>query len=110
VAVVVWTGRIAHIDVASRIAFFCGGTMAEGWACYATDLIAETGGMTDMERLAHRRSRMRMCARAIVDVELHNRRMTLTDAAEFYQTSGMEPSAARGEALKNSMFPGAAMM
>jgi uncharacterized protein (DUF885 family) len=81
---------VAHIDVASRIAFFCGGTMAEGWACYATDLIAEAGGLTELELLNHRRSRVRMCARAIVDVELHNQRMTLDEAAEFYQeSSGM---------------------
>ena len=64
--------------------------MAEGWACYATDLIAEAGGLTELELLNHRRSRVRMCARAIVDVELHNQRMTLDEAAEFYQeSSGM---------------------
>ena len=84
--------------------------MAEGWACYATDLIAEIGGLTELELLTHRRSRMRMCARAIVDVELHSQRMSLTDASLFYQSCGMESSAAEGEALKNSMFPGAAMM
>ena len=89
---------------------FCGGTMAEGWACYATDLVAEIGGLTELELLTHRRSRMRMCARAIVDVELHSQRMSLTDAILFYQSCGMASSAAEGEALKNSMFPGAAMM
>ena len=85
--------------------------MAEGWACYATDLVVEAGGLTDIEVRAHRRSRLRMCARAIVDVELHNQRMTLAEATEFYQqSSGMELAAAEGEALKNSMYPGAAMM
>ena len=84
--------------------------MAEGWACYATDLVAEVGGLTDLELRAHRLSRVRMCARAIVDVELHNQRMNLADASDFYQSCGMEPLAAEGEALKNSMFPGAAMM
>ena len=34
-------GKIAAVDCASRIAMFCGGTMAEGWACYATDLTEE---------------------------------------------------------------------
>ena len=29
-------GKIAAVDCASRIGMFCGGTMAEGWACYAT--------------------------------------------------------------------------
>ena len=32
-------GQVAAVDCASRIAMFCGGTMAEGWACYATDLM-----------------------------------------------------------------------
>ncbi|MGH2411028.1 MAG: DUF885 family protein, partial [Chloroflexota bacterium] len=34
-------GRIAGVDCASRIALLCGGTMTEGWACYATELMAE---------------------------------------------------------------------
>ena len=33
-------GQIAAVDCASRIAMFCGGTMAEGWASYSTDLHA----------------------------------------------------------------------
>ncbi len=32
-------GQIAAVDCASRIAMLCGGTMAEGWACYASELI-----------------------------------------------------------------------
>ena len=31
-------GRIAAVDCAARIAMLCGGTLAEGWACYSTDL------------------------------------------------------------------------
>ena len=46
---------VAHIDTASRIAMVCAGTMAEGWACYATDLVAEAGGLTKTELLTHRR-------------------------------------------------------
>ena len=30
---------------------FLGGTMAEGWACYATDLMAECGFLTPEELL-----------------------------------------------------------
>lgn len=104
-------GRIAAVDCASRIAMFCGGTMAEGWACYATDVMSETGALTADERVAEARSRIRMCARAIVDVELHHGRMTLDDATRFYeQTAGMAAGAASAEAVKNSMFPGAALM
>ncbi|NND84209.1 MAG: DUF885 domain-containing protein [Acidimicrobiia bacterium] len=104
-------GRIAAVDCASRIAMFCGGTMAEGWSCYATDLMAEAGGCTESEQFAAHAGRVRMCARAIVDVELHHGWMTLDEAAAFYEReAGMSPAAAEGEAVKNSMFPGAALM
>jgi uncharacterized protein (DUF885 family) len=104
-------GRIAAVDCASRIAMFCGGTMAEGWACYATDLMGETNFLTPLERYAEAQSRRRMSARAIVDVKLHRGEFTLEDAAAFYeQRAAMGPAAAQGEAVKNSMFPGAAMI
>lgn len=104
-------GRVAAVDCASRIAFFCGGTMAEGWACYATDLMSEAGFLTPLEQYAERHARVRMCARAVVDVRLHERRLTLEQAADYYQQhAGMARDAARGEAVKNSMFPGAAVM
>jgi uncharacterized protein (DUF885 family) len=104
-------GQIAAVDCASRIAMFCGGTMAEGWACYATTLMAEAGFLTPLEKYAEQRSRLRMCARAIVDVRLHQGRFTLDEATAFYeQHAGMGHDAAHGEVVKNSMFPGAAMM
>ena len=104
-------GRVAAVDCASRIAMFCGGTMAEGWACYATDLVAEFGGLTPLERYAEVHSRVRMAARAVVDVRLHQGRITLEEAADYYaRHAGMSAGAARVEAVKNSMFPGAAVM
>ena len=104
-------GRIAAVDCASRIAMHCGGTMAEGWACYATELMAEQGALDPLEVFAERASRIRMCCRAVVDVELHGGRMTLEDAAAFYQAqAGMTEPAAWSEAVKNSMFPGGALM
>ncbi|MGE0040938.1 MAG: DUF885 family protein [Vicinamibacterales bacterium] len=104
-------GRIAAVDCASRIAMSCGGTMAEGWACYATDLVAEFGGLTPLEAYAERHGRIRMAARAVVDIQLHRGRMTLDEAAAYYVSrAGMSEAAARGEAVKNSMFPGGAVM
>jgi hypothetical protein len=104
-------GRIAAVDCASRIAMFCGGTMAEGWACYATDLMGEAGGLTPLEEYAELKGRTRMCARAIVDLRLHLGRITLEQAAGFYEEhTGMGWDAALGEAVKNSMFPGAAVI
>ncbi|MFH1765404.1 MAG: DUF885 family protein [Gemmatimonadota bacterium] len=102
-------GQIAAVDCASRIAMVCGGTMAEGWACYATDLMSEAGFLTPLEQVAELRGRTRMCARAIVDIRLHQGRLTLEQAADYYvRHAGMEPGPAHSEAVKNSMFPGAA--
>ena len=104
-------GRIAAVDCASRIAMYCGATMAEGWACYATALMGESGFLTPLERYAEHQSLRRMCTRAIVDVRLHQGRMTLEEAVIFYQQrAAMNADAARDEAVKNSMFPGAALI
>jgi uncharacterized protein (DUF885 family) len=104
-------GQVAAVDCASRIAMFCGGTMAEGWACYATELMDEVGFLTPLESYAERHSRLRMAARALVDVRLHHEKITLDQAAAFYcDRVGMAPAAARAEAIKNSMFPGTALM
>jgi hypothetical protein len=104
-------GRIAAVDCAARIALFCGGTMAEGWACYATELMDEVGFLTPLERLALRHTRLRMAARALVDVRLHHGVWTLDEAVALYRDRvGMTEGAARAEAVKNSMFPGTALM
>lgn len=104
-------GQIAAVDCAARTAMFCGLTMAEGWAVYATDLMAETGFLTSLEHYSETQSRRRFCARAVVDVRLHQGRFTLEQAARFYQEkAGMSATAAASEAVKNSMFPGAAVI
>ncbi|NNF29643.1 MAG: DUF885 family protein [Gemmatimonadetes bacterium] len=104
-------GRMAAVDCASRTALLAGGTMAEGWACYATDLMGEVGFLTPWEEYLELRGRVRMCARAVVDLRLHRGDMTLSEACDFYQSqAGMAAPAARAEAVKNSMFPGGAVM
>jgi hypothetical protein len=104
-------GQVAAADCASRIAMLLGGTMAEGWACYATDLMDEVGFLTPDERVAEQQTRVRMLARAMVDIELHTGRRSFAEAVRLYTESvGMPPEAARGEVVKNSMFPGTAMM
>jgi len=104
-------GKIAAVDCANRIGMFCGGTMAEGWACYATDLMEELGFLTPLERVSQQHTRVRMLARAIVDIELHQATMSFTDAEAFYaERLGMSAEAARAEAVKNSMFPCTAIM
>ncbi len=104
-------GQIAAIDCASRIGMFCGGTMAEGWACYATELMEEVGFLTAVERAAEAHTRLRLLARAIVDIEFHQGTFTAQDARLFYEERvGMAPGAAAAEVVKNSMFPGTAAM
>jgi len=104
-------GQIAGVDCASRIALFCGGTLVEGWACYATELMDEVGFLTPLESLSELQTRVRMAARAVADAALHTGAMTLDETAAFYEReAGMPAAAAKGEAVKNSMFPGTAMM
>jgi uncharacterized protein (DUF885 family) len=103
--------KIAAVDCANRIAMFGAGSMAEGWACYVTGLMDELGYLTPLEQIADQHTRIRGLARAIVDIELHQRSMTLEDAVRFYREAvGMSSDAARGEAVKNSMFPCTAIM
>jgi len=104
-------GQVAAVDCANRIGMFCGGTMAEGWACYATDLMEELGFLTPLERVSQQHTRVRMLARTIVDIELHQGTMSFGDCVRFYaEQVGMSHDAARAEAVKNSMFPCTAIM
>ena len=104
-------GRVAAVDCASRIGMFCGGTMAEGWACYATGLMDELGFLTPLEQVSEQHTRVRFLGRAIVDIELHEGTMTFDGAVHFYaEQVGMHPDMARNEAVKNSMFPCTALM
>ena len=104
-------GRIAAVDCASRIGMFCGGSMAEGWACYATDLMEEVGFLTDLERVAQQYARLRQLGRAIVDIELHQHTMDEATARQFYvERVGMSAAAAAREVTRTSMFPGTAIM
>ncbi len=85
--------------------------MAEGWATYATQLLAETDLFTPLERFSVRQGRLRAAARALVDIRLHEGRLSLADATRLYEErAGMSSTAARGEAVKNTMFPGAAVI
>jgi len=104
-------GQVAAVDCAARIGMFCGGTMAEGWACYATDLMDEAGFLTPLEHYEGYQARLRMAARALVDVGLHCGRYSVDEAAAIYRDRvGMWPEASHAEVVKNSLFPGAAVI
>lgn len=104
-------GRVAAVDCASRIGMFCGGTFAEGWACYATELMESAGFLTPLESAAEQHTRVRLLTRAIVDLELHTGRIDTAGAARLYvEHAALSGAAASAEVVKNSMFPGTAMM
>lgn len=104
-------GQMAGADCASRIAMFCAGTLVEGWACYAGELMEEIGALSDLQRLSEAQTRVRMAARAVADTAIHSGEFSVERAARFYRDeAGMPASAALSEAVKNSMFPGVGMM
>jgi uncharacterized protein (DUF885 family) len=104
-------GKIAAVDCANRIGMFCGGTMAEGWACYATQLMDDLGFLSPLEQVSEQHSRVRFLARAIVDIGFHEGSLSFDDAIAFFVADGrMEPGVARAETVKCSMFPGTALM
>ncbi len=104
-------GQVAATDAASRLGMFAGGTMAEGWACYVCDLVEEFGFLTPLESVAQQHTRVRLAARAVVDLAMHTQQMTVDEAAALYrERASMSNAAAKAEAVKNSMFPGAAVM
>ena len=104
-------GQVAAVDAASRIAMFAGGTVAEGWACYVCDLAEEIGLLSPLDAVAQQHTRVRLAARAVADLSLHTGVMSSAQTAAFYQARGLMPAAAaQAEAVKNAMFPGAAVM
>lgn len=104
-------GKVAAVDAASRIAMFPGGSLAEGWACYVCDLMEEVGFLTPLERIAQQHTRVRIAARAVADLSIHTGRLTAVKASLLYEDQAyMSAPAAQGEAMRNSMFPGTAVM
>jgi hypothetical protein len=77
-------GRVAAVDGAYRIAMLAGGTMAEGWASYATVGWTRPEFLTPLESFAEHPPMLGL-PRAIVDVELHRGRMSLDEAESFYR-------------------------
>lgn len=103
--------QIAANDGPARLTMLCGGTLCEGWACYISELAGHKGFLTPLESYAEISSRRRMAARAVVDIRLHTGVYSLEEAAAYYQDHAMMPAgSARDEAVKNSLFPGGAIM
>ena len=104
-------GQVAAVDTANRIAMFTGGSLAEGWACYVCDLMEEIGFLKPLERIAQQHTRVRIAARAVADLSIHTGRMTVPQAAWLYEDRAhMAQAAAKAESVRNSMYPGTAVM
>ena len=104
-------GRVAAVDAACRLSMFTGGSLAEGWACYVCDLMEEIGFLTPLDAIAQQHTRVRIAARAVADLRLHTGRASIPSITWHYEDqASMSRAAARGEAIRNSMYPGAAVM
>lgn len=104
-------GRVAAVDGASRIAMPVGGSMVEGWAAYAVEMMEEVGYLSADERLAAQRERVHIMVRAVVDLELHTGWLPFEEAVRFHHELALVPEwAARAEVTRCSMFPGTGMM
>ena len=104
-------GKVAAVDTANRISLFSGGSLAEGWACYVCDLMEEIGFLSPLEKIAQQHTRVRIAARAVADLSIHSGKLTVPQAMLLYEDGAfMSPAAAQGEAVRNSMFPGTAVM
>lgn len=103
---------IAGTDCASGIALLSAGTMVEGWACYAEDLLREAGGFfAGAELLLLKQNERRNAASVLVDIKLHRGEWTLAEAERFYRDeAGFPPARIAAEVNRNSMFPGSRLM
>ncbi len=104
--------RLAGTDCASGIAFLSSGTMVEGWACYATELMAEVEGFyAPAERLALIQADRRNAASVLADIKLHTGAWSLQQMRAFYRDEAGFPAArVWGETTRNSLMPGTRLM
>jgi len=104
--------RVGGTDCASGLAFASAGTMVEGWACYAEDLLREAGDFyAGAELLLLKNNERRNAASVMVDINLHLGRWSCEEAARFYrEEAGFAAHRAMPETVRNSMFPGSRLM
>jgi len=104
-------GRVAGTDCAGGLALLSAGTMVEGWACYAEDLLREAGGFySAAELLLLKQNERRNAASVLVDINLHRGTWSCADAETFYRDAGFPPQRVAAEVVRNSMFPASRLM
>ena len=105
-------GQIAGTDCASGIAMLGGGTMIEGWACYAQELMLEVNGFySPLEELQLRHNELRNTAMCLADIRLHRGVWTLSQMRDFYRDEvGIPANRLWAETTRNSMYPSTRLM
>lgn len=103
--------RLAGTDCALGLAMLPAGTMVEGWACYAQDLMAEAPGFySATERVFLKQFERRNAASVIVDIRLHTGEWSPEQAMDFYASAGFAPSRIAAEVTRNAMLPATRLM
>jgi len=104
--------RVSATDCASGIAFLSAGTLVEGWACYAEDLLLEHPGFyTPQEELLLKQFEMRNAACCLADIRLHTGTWTLEEMRAFYRDEvGFAPGRVWAETTRNSIYPATRLM
>jgi hypothetical protein len=99
--------RVGGTDAALGLAFLSAGTMVEGWACHAQDLMLEIPGFgAPGDRLLQRLAERRNAASVLVDLRLHSGGWSEEDAVRFYiDQAGFPAARAPREVARNGMFP-----
>lgn len=104
--------QLGGTDCASGIAFLSAGTLVEGWACYAEDLLLEAPGFyTPQEKLLLKQFEFRNAACCLADIRLHTGQWTLAQMRAFYRDEvGFAPGRVWAETTRNSIYPATRLM
>ena len=104
--------RIAGTDGASGLTLLAAGTLVEGWACYAEDILAAVPDFySDAEVLQLAYFELRNIASCLADLRFHTGTYTLDQMRAFYRDeANFAPARIDAETTRNSMFPGSRVM
>lgn len=103
--------RVAGTDAALGLSLLGSGTMVEGWACHAQDLMLELDHFLEPEeRLLQKAAERRNMASVLVDLNLHSGAWSFADAQRCYVDAGFPKARIEGELIRNSMLPGSRAM
>jgi hypothetical protein len=104
--------RIAGTDCASTISNLAAGSLIEGWACYAEELLAEAPTFySPAERLQVTYFELRNVGGAIADLRFHRGEWSIDDMRRFYREEiAFSPARVSNETARNSIFPTTRLM